>query len=82
MLPSLAVYGRGYRTIKETAERWDVSVRTVNMHLNAGRVPDAVRKKHGWLVPAEVQKPADYRRKQGEDNPRAGCTLWPLLLRR
>ena len=25
-----------YLTVKETAQRWGVSVRTVNMHLNAG----------------------------------------------
>ena len=28
-----------YSTVKETAQRWGVSVRTVNMYLNAGRVP-------------------------------------------
>ena len=46
-----------YSTVKETAQRWGVSVRTVNMYLNAGRVPGAVRKEHGWLVPADAQKP-------------------------
>ena len=55
-----------YLTVKETAQRWGVSVRTVNMHLNAGRVAGAVRKEHGWLVPANAQKPIDRRRKQAE----------------
>lgn len=58
-----------YRTVKETARRWGVSVRTVNMHLNAGRVPGAVRREHGWLVPADAPKPADRRRKQAEAPP-------------
>ena len=56
-----------YLTVKETAQRWGVSVRTVNMHLNAGRVPGAVRKEHGWLVPAEAKKPADRRHRQAEE---------------
>ena len=46
-----------YLTVKETARRWGVSVRTVNMHLNAGRVPGAVRKEHGWLVPQMPKNP-------------------------
>ncbi len=58
-----------YLTVKETAQRWGVSVRTVNMHLNAGRVAGAVRKEHGWLVPANAQKPIDRRRKQDEAPP-------------
>ena len=56
-----------YLTVKETARRWGVSVRTVNMHLNAGRVPGAVRKEHGWLVPADAPKPVDRRRRQAEN---------------
>ena len=55
-----------YRTVKETAQRWGVSVRTVNMYLNDGRVPGAVRKEHGWLVPADAQKPVDRRCKLAE----------------
>ena len=41
-----------YLTVKETAQRWGVSVRTVNMHLNAGRVAGAVRKEHRRFRPA------------------------------
>ena len=63
-----------YSTVKETAQRWGVSVRTVNMHLNAGRVPGAVRKEHGWLVPADAQKPVDRRCKQGKRPPRASSS--------
>lgn len=53
-----------YMTVKETAKAWNVSVRTVNMYLNAGRVPGAIRKEHGWLVPADARKPEDRRRRQ------------------
>ena len=52
-----------YLTVKETAKRWGISVRTVNMHLNKGRVPGAIRKEQGWLIPADAQKPEDRRRK-------------------
>ena len=69
-----------YSTVKETAQRWGVSVRTVNMYLNAGRVPGAVRKEHGWLVPADAQKPVDRRRKQGEAPPaRVVKRFMPIL---
>lgn len=69
-----------YSTVKETAQRWGVSVRTVNMYLNAGRVPGAVRKEHGWLVPADAQKPVDRRCKQGEAPPaRVVKRFMPIL---
>lgn len=56
-----------YMTVKETAKKWNVSIRTVNMHLNEGRVPGAIRKEHGWLIPANAQKPADRRRRKAPD---------------
>ena len=49
-------------TIREIAEKWNVSVRTVNYYLNAGRIPGAVRKTGEWLVPADAQRPADRRK--------------------
>ena len=53
-----------HMTVKETARRWGVSIRTVNMYLNEGRVAGAIRKDHGWLVPQDAQKPADRRRRR------------------
>ncbi len=44
-------------TTRELAEKWGISVRTVNMYLNAGRVEGAVRKKGGWLIPADAPYP-------------------------
>ena len=44
-------------TTRELAQKWNVSIRTVNMYLNAGRVEGAVRKKGGWLIPADAPYP-------------------------
>ena len=44
-------------TTRELAQKWNVSIRTVNMYLNAGRVDGAVRKKGGWLIPADAPYP-------------------------
>lgn len=46
-----------YITTKELAKKWGVSVRTVNLYLNEGRVDGAVRKSGGWLAPADAPKP-------------------------
>lgn len=51
-----------YLTVREIAEKWNVSVRTVNYYLNAGRIPGAVRKTGEWLVPADAQRPSDRRK--------------------
>lgn len=58
-----------FLTVKELAERWNCSIRTINMYLNSGRIPGAVRKGNGWMIPADAQKPSDRRRKQEEAMP-------------
>ncbi len=70
-----------YLTVKETANRWGLSVRTVNMYLNEGRIVGAIRKERGWLVPSDAQKPVDRRRKHGTaglTKQRAKCFM-PIL---
>lgn len=52
-----------YLSVREIAEKWDVSVRMVNYYLNTGRIPEAVRKTNGWLIPANTPRPADHRSK-------------------
>ena len=52
-----------FLSVKEIAQKWNISARTVNMYLNSGRVPGAIRKDHAWLIPKDAQKPEDRRRK-------------------
>lgn len=34
-----------YLTVRETSEKWGMSIRMVNYYLNTGRIEGAVRKK-------------------------------------
>lgn len=50
-----------YITVKEAAERWNISVRRVRMLCNDKRVDGAVRQGWSWLIPDEATKPIDGR---------------------
>ena len=56
-----------YMTLKEAAEKWGVSTRRVNYYCAAGRIPGAVKMATIWLIPKRTEKPADGRRKRGDD---------------
>jgi AraC family transcriptional regulator len=53
-----------YITVREAAEKWGVSPRSITYHLVAGRIEGAVRKGHMWLIPATASKPRDRRKKK------------------
>ena len=48
-----------YRTVRETAEQWNLSPRTVQQLCAQGRVPGAVKFGKSWAVPAGADKPED-----------------------
>ncbi|MCR4752326.1 MAG: helix-turn-helix domain-containing protein [Eubacterium sp.] len=50
-----------YLTTSETAERWGITVRRVQVLCKEGRVDGAVYKGI-WLIPADAEKPDDPRR--------------------
>lgn len=52
-----------YLTLKEIAEIWQISDRMVTVYCNEGRIPGAMKKGNMWLVPSNVEKPEDRRRK-------------------
>lgn len=53
-----------YITTKETAEAWGVTRRYVNMCIEDGRIPGAVRMGNMWLVPKGADKPVGSRREK------------------
>jgi len=53
-----------YITVKEAAQKWGVSPRSITYHLVDGRIPDAVKKGNLWLIPADAERPADLRRRK------------------
>jgi len=52
-----------YITIKEVANKWGVSTRAVTYHVVAGRIEGAIKRGNLWLIPQDVDKPSDARRK-------------------
>jgi hypothetical protein len=50
-----------YETIKETAERWNLTVRRVQKLCSEGRIPGVIRFGKVWAIPRDVSKPDDAR---------------------
>ncbi len=66
-----------YLTIKETARRWGVSIRTVNSLCAQGRVAGAVKFGSAWAIPEAAEKPVDPRRERKAAQNRAADTVPP-----
>ena len=47
---------RGYLSVQETAEKWDVSVRWVNQYILNGRIPGVERLGKSWAIPEDSVK--------------------------
>lgn len=56
----------GYTTIRETAERWDVTVRQVRYLCAKGQVEGVVKFGRAWAIPKEAKKLTDGRVTTGE----------------
>ena len=55
-----------YLSIAETAKRWRISTRRIQILCRAGRVPGAMRIGHSWAIPNDEPKPNDARIKSGK----------------
>lgn len=53
-------------TIKEAAEKWDISIRRINTLCNDGRIPGCIKFGVNWAIPADAEKPIDMRIKTGK----------------
>ena len=54
-----------YLSITQTAERWGISTRRIQILCGEGRVPGAIRIGTVWGIPEDAEKPADARIKNG-----------------
>lgn len=52
---------KGYKTIKETAEEWNISTRRLQVLCSEGRIEGAAKFGREWAIPIEAEKPADAR---------------------
>ena len=53
-----------FLTVKEMAEKWNITSRMVNVYCSKGRIQGAIKKGNLWLVPSDAVKPEDLRRKE------------------
>ena len=55
-----------FLTIKEVAEMWNLTPRSVQMMCAGGLIPGAEKFGRDWAVPKDAEKPKDGRVKSGE----------------
>ena len=56
----------GYLTIKEVAQNWEVTPRTVQILCSDGRIPGAIKFGRSLAIPVGITKPGDRRITTGE----------------
>lgn len=56
----------GYMTVSETAEKWDVSIRAVQLMCTHNRIEGAVKFGKAWAIPADARRPIDNRVTTGQ----------------
>ena len=55
-----------YLSIKQTAEKWGLSKRRIQVLCSQDRIPGAVQIGYAWAIPADAKKPKDARIKSGK----------------
>lgn len=55
-----------YLSIRQTAEKWGLSVRRIQVLCAGDRIPGAVRIGYSWAIPEDAKKPTDARIKSGK----------------
>lgn len=55
-----------YLSVTQTAEKWGISTRRIQILCGEDRIPGAVRIGYSWAIPDDVEKPADARIKSGK----------------
>jgi len=53
-----------YMTVREAAEKWNITERWVQKLCEENRVKGAVRFSRVWMIPKDATKPVDGRRKE------------------
>lgn len=54
-----------YLSIRQTAEKWGISTRRIQILCADSRIPGAIRIDYAWAIPADAEKPKDARVKSG-----------------
>ena len=56
----------GYMTIKEVAEKWEITPRRVQVLCVSGRIKGAAKLGREWAIPVDAERPVDKRVTTGE----------------
>ena len=56
----------GYMTVKETAAKWEISTRRIQVMCNRGMIEGAAKFGKAWAIPKDAEKPVDGRVTTGE----------------
>lgn len=56
----------GYITVRETAEKWNLNVRSVQLMCSEGRIPGIVKFGRAWAIPSDAEPPEDGRVTSGK----------------
>lgn len=57
-----------YMTVKETAQKWGLSERRVQILCSKNRIPSVIRVNHMWLIPKNAEKTIDGRLKKRKES--------------
>ena len=55
-----------YLSIRQTAEKWGISKRRIQILCNQERIPGAIKIDSSWAIPTDAEKPKDERIKTGK----------------
>lgn len=55
-----------YLSIRQTSEKWGISVRRIQVLCANNRIPGAFRIGYSWAIPSNAEKPKDARIKSGK----------------
>ena len=55
-----------YLSIKQTSEKWGITVRRIQVLCTGGRIPSATKVGSYWAIPVDAEKPKDQRVKSGK----------------
>lgn len=53
-------------TVKEAAEKWNLSERRLQAMCKEGIIPGVMKFGHAWAIPKNAEKPVDKRIKSGK----------------
>lgn len=64
-----------YLSVTQTAEKWEMTPRRVQVLCNEGRIAGAQRVGNVWTIPENAEKPADARKKVSENTKRVDAKI-------